>query len=96
MGLLNVVAMFAVVCAVGISLEYIAARTRRPRLRAWLSDQDLSLRSCRYSIRLLRPWSYFRTLVAFNVEVVDRTGHVTTGTAWVSGRIRRQIWVDWD
>jgi hypothetical protein len=58
-------------------------------------DQGLALKSANYRFRVFRPFQYFRTLVPFEIVVTDRTGHDTYGTAWVSGFVRRKVWVDW-
>ena len=75
--------------------DLFRARTRRGILSRWVAAQGLTLKSARYTFRVLRPFQYFRTLVPYEIEVVDRTGHETSGTAWVSGFVRRQVWVDW-
>jgi hypothetical protein len=78
-----------------VGSEYVRVRIRRPILQRWIEEQGLTLRSSRYTVKLFRPYAYFRWIVPFKIEVVDKTGHVTPGLLWVSGFIRRQCWVDW-
>ena len=91
---ISTLAFLAVVLAVGIGLEFVTSLRRRPRLTAYVEAQGLRLRQCRYSPRLTRPW--FGSAIPFKVEVEDQSGHVSEGTAWVSGRIRQRVEIDWD
>jgi hypothetical protein len=96
---MNALIFFVVFVPVGFALALLTdlfrARTRRGRLDRWVRRQGLTLKSAGYKFRFFRPFQYFRTLVPFEIVVVDRTGHETYGTAWASGFVRRQVWVDW-
>jgi hypothetical protein len=81
--------------ALVVGIEVIRVRIRRPILRKWVQRQGLTLKSARYSFRMIRPAAYFRSIVPFTIEVEDATGHVTPGLVWVSGFLRRQCWVEW-
>jgi hypothetical protein len=82
--LLGAVGWAVVVAAVVLS-EWL----RRRRLDQYVAGRGWQLKSRK------RRWLYPGMNSVFAVAVVDQTGHEIEGTAFVTGSVRRKVWIDW-
>ena len=83
---------FLILVALNVALRFLFGLVRRSRVIRWVEAEGLHVLDLRLSYRSwVYPWA-----VSFRVRVRDPGGHDAEGTAWATGALRRQVWMDWD
>jgi hypothetical protein len=88
----NLALLLAVIVALNGCLRFLFGAMRRSRVLRWVEAQGLHVLDLRLSYR---SWVY-RSAVPYRLRVRDPGGHESEGTAWATGVLLRQVWVDWD
>jgi hypothetical protein len=77
--------------AAGVFLSRLQSRTRRRFVLEHLESMNLTPLKCVRSFQPLRPgWNRYYWVVA-----QDGEGHMKSGLAAATGRVRRKTWINW-